>query len=112
MIRFHAFAFLSIAFTVPGFADSARTYTNPVYSGDMPDPTVLSWQGVYYAMGTTGNKRTDNGRIFTLLRSTNLVDWQNLGGALIPPSHNPAYQYWAPEATHMGGKFYVYYAMG
>jgi arabinan endo-1,5-alpha-L-arabinosidase len=89
-----------------------RTYTNPVYAGDMPDPTVLRWQGVYYAMGTTGNSRTEDGRIFTLLRSTNLVDWEKLGGALVPPSDNPDYQYWAPEATVADGKFYIYYAMG
>jgi beta-xylosidase len=63
-----------------GAQTTGRTYTNPVYAGDMPDPTVLAWQGVYYAMGTTGDRRTADGRIFTLLRSTNLVDWQKLGG--------------------------------
>jgi beta-xylosidase len=95
-----------------GAQTTGRTYTNPVYAGDMADPTVLSWQGVYYAMGTTGDRRTADGRIFTLLRSTNLVNWRKLGGALIPPSDNSGYHYWAPEATHAGGKFYVYYAMG
>jgi len=87
------------------------TYTNPVYPGNMPDPTVIQYQGVYYAFGTTGTARV-NGRVFTLLRSTNLVTWEQLGGAMIPPSPNTNCQYWAPEATFADGKFYLYYARG
>lgn len=90
---------------------SPPTYTNPVYDGNMPDPTVIRYKGVYYAMGTTGEHRVD-GRIFTLLRSTDLVHWEKLGGAMVPPSQNPDYQYWAPEVTSANGKFYLYYAMG
>lgn len=98
-----------IQIIIPG--DAPATYTNPVYSGDMPDPTVINFKGIYYAFGTTGNGRVD-GRIFTLLRSTNLVNWEQLGGALTPPSDDPAYQYWAPEVTFANGNFYLYYARG
>jgi beta-xylosidase len=91
---------------------NARTYTNPVYAGSMPDPSVVKYQGVYYAFGTTGNDRVSDGRIITVLRSTNLVDWEKLGGALTPPSPNRRVQYWAPEMTPGNGKFYLYYAMG
>jgi beta-xylosidase len=101
-------AFFCGAWTVSA---APATYTNPVYTGSMPDPTVIRYQGVYYAFGTTGDARV-NGRIFTLLRSTNLVRWEERGGAMIPPSSNPHYQYWAPEVTYAGGKFYLYYAMG
>lgn len=87
------------------------TYTNPVYDGNMPDPTVLRYKGLYYAFGTTGPERV-GGKIFTLLRSTNLVAWQKLGGALVPPSPDTNYEYWAPEITEAEGKFYLYYAMG
>ena len=86
-------------------------YTNPVYRGDMPDPTVVRYDGVYYAFGTTGSDRVQ-GRIFTMLRSTNLVNWERLGGALTPPFPNPDYQYWAPEVVYAEGKFFMYYAMG
>lgn len=89
-----------------------RTYVNPVYSGNMPDPTVLRHDGAYYAFGTTGRERKSDGRIFTVLRSTNLVDWTELGGALVPPSPDGRYEYWAPEAAESGGKFYLYYSMG
>ena len=89
-----------------------RTYTNPVHAGSMPDPGVLLHRGVYYAFGTTGRERKGDGRIFTLLRSTDLVDWRELGGALTPPSADTRYEYWAPEPAFHDGTFYLYYAMG
>jgi beta-xylosidase len=88
------------------------TYTNPVYAGSMPDPGVLLHRGTYYAFGTTGKDRKADGRIFTLLRSTDLVRWEELGGALTPPDPDPRYEYWAPEAAFSDGKFYLYYATG
>ncbi len=93
-------------------SSATLTYTNPVYAGSMPDPSVMRIKGVYYAYGTTGNERLPDGRIFTLLRSTDLVNWEKLGGALTPPSPNPQIQYWAPEITVNDGKCYLYYAMG
>ena len=76
------FAFVALCgMILTGCARITGTYTNPVYTGDMPDPTVIRYKGVYYAFGTTGKRRVD-GRIFTLLRSTNLVNWEKLGGAL------------------------------
>ncbi|HSA11241.1 MAG TPA: glycoside hydrolase family 43 protein [Candidatus Paceibacterota bacterium] len=90
----------------------SSVYTNPVYAGSMPDPSVIRYKGVYYAFGTTGNGRTPDDRIFTALRSRNLVDWEKLGGALIPPSPNRRAQYWAPEVTFDRGTFYMYYSMG
>jgi beta-xylosidase len=97
---------------VLGSAVGAKTYTNPVYAGSMPDPGVLRHRGVYYAFGTTGRDRKADGRIFTLLRSTDLVDWQELGGALTPPNPDPRYEYWAPEPAFNDGTFYLYYATG
>jgi arabinan endo-1,5-alpha-L-arabinosidase len=100
----------------PGAAKSVggrpRSHTNPVYAGSMPDPSVIRVKDSYYAFGTTGNLRTTDGRIFTVLRSRDLVHWKTLGGALTPPSPDVRYQYWAPEATFQDGTFYVYYSMG
>ena len=89
-----------------------KTYTNPVYEGSMPDPFVLRHRGVYYAFGTTGGERKADGRVFTLLRSADLVNWRELGGALLEPTSDRAYQYWAPEVAYEGGTFYLYYSMG
>ncbi|UOQ71972.1 family 43 glycosylhydrolase [Hymenobacter cellulosilyticus] len=74
---------------------AARTYTNPVYAGQFPDPFVLRHQGRYYAFGTTGQGRTADGRIFTVLTSTNLVDWKPAGGALTPPQGATGADFWA-----------------
>jgi arabinan endo-1,5-alpha-L-arabinosidase len=105
----------AVGAVTPAFARRRRapaTYTNPVYAGSMPDPFVLRHEGVYYAFGTTGNERKSDGRIFTMLRSDDLVAWRELGGALTPPSPDPVYQYWAPEVAHHDGTFFLYYAMG
>ena len=88
-----------------------RYYTNPVYAASMPDPSVIRYGGYYYAAGTTGAERKPDGRIFTLLRSRNLIDWEELGGALTPPFTDPGLQYWAPELTSNNGRYYLYYAV-
>jgi beta-xylosidase len=88
-------------------------YTNPVYAGSMPDPGVMRHRGVYYAFGTTGGERKADGRVYTLLRSRDLVTWEELGGALTPPSADAGVQYWAPEAAAGDdGRFYLYYCAG
>lgn len=91
---------------------SPVAYTNPVFTGSMPDPSVIRHGAYYYAFGTTGADRLGDGRIFRVLRSADLVNWQELGGALEAPSENRRVQYWAPEAVESQGKFYLYYAMG
>jgi GH43 family beta-xylosidase len=87
-------------------------YKNPVYAASMPDPSVIRYGDYYYAAGTTGTERKPDGRIFTLLRSRDLVHWENLGGALTPPFADSARQYWAPELTSDKGKYYLYYSTG
>src|SRR5918911_5283535 len=83
----------------PALSHSPKTYTNPVYAGSMPDPFVLRHQGVYYAFGTTGAGRKGDGRIFTLLRSTDLVDWRGGGGGPPPPPPPPGPPHWAPACA-------------
>jgi beta-xylosidase len=91
---------------------TTSAYTNPVYAADMPDPSVKKFGHYFYAFGTTGTGRLSDGRIFTLLRSPDLVHWTRLGGALTPPCTNADYQYWAPEITENNGTYYLYYAQG
>lgn len=93
-------------------ADGAKTYTNPVYTGSMPDPGVMRHEGTYWAFGTTGRERKADGRVFTVLRSTDLVGWEEMGGALTPPSEDARYEYWAPEPAFHDGRYYLYYSMG
>lgn len=83
----------------------SRTYTNPVYPHYMADPFVLHHEGHYYAYGT--GPAAPDGRIFPVLHSTDLVEWEDKGGALIPPSGN---EFWAPEVAYHDGLFYLYYS--
>lgn len=105
------FILFSVTATV-GMAAEPVTYKNPVFTGGMPDPGVLLHEGRYYAFGTTGSDRLADGKIFRLLSSTNLVDWQEHGGALEPLSDDKGLQYWAPEVAFHDGKFYLYYSVG
>lgn len=96
----------------PAASRAARTYTNPVVARNFPDPFVLHHAKRYYAFGTTGQGRTADGRVFTLLTSENLVDWQPLGGALIPPPGTEQADFWAPEVVLHNDTFYMYYSRG
>lgn len=84
-----------------------RTYQNPVYPDTMADPFVLKHEGAYYAYGTAPGGA--DGRQIPVLRSTDLVDWEPLGHALLP---NGAEHYWAPEVAFHEGRFYMYYSSG
>jgi len=85
-------------------------YTNPVWPGYMADPYVLRWQGEYFAYGT-GDRVGD--RHFPLLRSSDLCQWELVGGALeTPEGFSPDGHYWAPAVAERDGTFYLYYSTG
>ena len=93
-------------------ADPApQTYTNPVYSGSFPDPFVLKHDDQYFAF-CTGH--SNDGRVFGVLNSHDLVMWNELPGAMQPLPDGVAAGdlYWAPEVTHHDGTFYLYYSVG
>lgn len=92
----------------------------PLFDGYFADPFVLraEEEGAYYAFGTSNLPDLDRGdgetRRFALLRSTDFVHWEYLGGALVPPMDQvTGDQFWAPEvARGDDGKFYLYYSVG
>jgi arabinan endo-1,5-alpha-L-arabinosidase len=85
------------------------TYTNPVYPRNFPDPFVLRFRGRYHAYGTgpAGDRR-----FFPMLSSTDLVHWEEHGGAVEALDFPGAEEYWAPEVAYASGRFYLYYAVG
>src|SRR5882757_3990994 len=85
-----------------------NTYTNPVYTHSFPDPYVLKFRGEYFAYCTGFWK---DGKVFGVLKSRDLVHWQEIGGAMQPLDNNSPF-YWAPEVTYDNGKFYLYYSVG
>jgi beta-xylosidase len=95
-----------------------RAYTNPVYSEYFADPFVWQHQGVYYAIGTGPAEaagqvdRIPQHRVFPLLRSLDLVNWQYTGNALLRPDPALGDNFWAPEVAYSDGIFYLYYSVG
>lgn len=83
-------------------------YSNPVFGGSFPDPFVIRFLGEYWAY-CTGIWR--DGRAFGVLRSTDLVTWTEVGGAMEPLPDGPPH-YWAPEVTYDNGRFLLYYSAG
>ncbi len=89
-------------------SETSRRYTNPVYDRSFPDPFVLKHCGGYFAYCTGP---VSDGRIFGILRSTDLVNWTDGGGAMNPLDESYSH-YWAPEVTYHNGTFYMYYSVG
>lgn len=88
--------------------NQSTTYLNPVYTRSCPDPFVLKWAGEYWAY-CTGHWHDE--RAFGILHSPDLVDWQEIGGALEPLPGDFS-MYWAPEVSYHNGRFYMYYSVG
>jgi GH43 family beta-xylosidase len=86
-----------------------ETYLNPVYpERSFPDPFVLKFRGEYFAYCTDFWR---DGRVFGVLRSRDLVNWTEVGGAMKKLETDAPF-YWAPEVTCANGKFYLYYSVG
>jgi GH43 family beta-xylosidase len=83
-------------------------YENPVWPEYFADPFVMKCGEMYYAYGTGASPLEADGRAFPVLKSSNLVNWQYVGGALEPAPRTVAF--WAPEVVEHEGKFYMYYS--
>src|SRR5689334_17548324 len=89
-----------------------RTYTNPVWDDDFPDPTLIrAADGYYYAYGTQTKRQ---GRIINLqvARSPDLVTWELLGEGMPDKPRWAAHtqKFWAPHVSEHAGRYYLYYS--
>jgi beta-xylosidase len=90
-------------------------YSNPVWPGYLADPFAFRVGDLYYAVGTGGPENhglQPDGRMFPLLRSRDLTEWEYLGGALAPLNDPEKPAYWAPEIAEKDGRYYMYYSAG
>jgi beta-xylosidase len=85
------------------------TYQNPVWPGYFADPFTLRWRGDYFAYGT-GETRHRGAGAFSILRSRDLVQWEQAGTALTPRPGEERHAFWAPEVAERDGRFYLYYS--
>jgi len=86
----------------------STAFVNPVFAESFPDPFVLKHRGEYFAYCTG---LADDGNVFGVIHSQDLVTWTRLDGAMTPLDPSPPF-YWAPEVTYDNGKFYLYYSVG
>jgi beta-xylosidase len=84
---------------------AAPTFSNPVISGDHPDPTIVRTGGAFYASATTSAWAP----VFPVFRSVDLVNWQQVGAILPAPPAWTNGKFWAPELTHDSGRFLAYW---
>ncbi len=93
-------------------ATRARTYANPIFDEDFPDPTVVdAGGGWFYGYATQGDVA---GRVQNIqaARSRDLVTWERTGDALpVKPSWASQTQlFWAPDVHRRGRTFYMYFS--
>ena len=97
----------------PVFAQ--KTYKNPVYGSDFPDPTVQrAPDGTFYAYATGCQAK----------KSTDLVKWSDVPGVISRPTWNDStyidkdtggkktdyYSLWAADVSYVDGKYVCFYA--
>ena len=80
-------------------------YMNPVIRGDVADPTVIRWGDVYYAAGTSSEWAPH----YPLFRSSDLVNWEQVGHVFGQLPSWASSSFWAPELFVYQGKVYCYY---
>lgn len=81
----------------------ADTYTNPVISLDVADPTVQrGTDGAWYCVATGGG----------MYRSTDLTHWISCGSAFMDyPRWNEGYVIWATDISRIGKGYIMHYAL-
>lgn len=106
-------------------ASTAATFTNPVFTPDLPDPSIIQDRatGVWYAFGTTDDWTSSPSslHIMPILSSRNLVNWTFVRNTFSPPGTasapgsptQPAWTggpyLWAPEVHYIDGQYVMYY---
>ena len=91
-------------------ASAQKTYKNPVYGSDFPDPTVQrAPDGTFYAYATGCKAK----------KSTDLVKWSDVPGVISRPTWNDSvkadgskdyYSLWAADVSYVDGKYVCFYA--
>lgn len=83
-------------------------YTNPVCPLNLPDPTIIADNGVFYLCATENEGKVP------LMKSRNLVDWSPCG-SVFTGSSRPDFvkggHVWAPDINYIGDRYLLYYAM-
>ena len=86
---------------------SLKTFKNPVYSHDFPDPFILKVGRTYYAYSTQSNNED-----IPTITSKDLVHWRAGKDAMPVPPYWSVANYWAPTVFRASKKKYVMWFVG
>src|SRR6218665_953422 len=78
---------------------------NPVLSGDFADPSVIKVAAEYWASATSSEWAPQ----YPLLRSPDLIHWEQVGTLFQEPPAWSEANYWAPELAVDQGRYFVLY---
>ena len=91
-----------------------KTYTNPVYASDFPDPSVQRGDDGYFYSYATGPR---------CRRSKDLVNWESVNSVIDRPTWNDTtyidadgnrktdyYSFWACDVSQVEDRYVMYYA--
>lgn len=85
------------------------TYSNPVYPGSLPDPTIIRGRdGNFYLYAT------EDIRHIPICKSKDLVTWKLVGTAFTEdsrPTFEPNGGLWAPDINYFNDQYVLYYSM-
>ncbi|WP_166335948.1 family 43 glycosylhydrolase [Sphingobacterium chungjuense] len=82
-----------------------QKFTNPVISGDLPDPSVIRVNDTYYATSTS----SEWAPFYPYFKSNDLVNWKQIGHIFEVQPEWTISSFWAPELYELDGKLYCYY---
>lgn len=103
----HLISLLLVAFSLCNVdAQELEFYQNPVIRTDLADPSVIRFDGAYYASGTS----SEWAPFYPIYKSTDLVNWIQVGHVF---EHQPDWtegSFWAPELYVYNDKVYCYYS--
>lgn len=94
------------------FADETRTFANPIFPHDWPDPTVWTGDdGRHYTFSTAGTKRKS--RLGQFMRSDDLVAWDTIPQHVWSPEtlttlRQYGSEFWAPQVVKINDRWLMY----
>ena len=101
----YAMIFLTVCFSANAQEQrSSKTgalFTNPLFAGDYPDPSILRDGNDYYAVHSSFEYYPG----LLIWHSTDLINWKPVVNAL----KTYVGSVWAPELTKYDGKYYIYF---
>lgn len=79
----------------------SASFTNPLFAGDYPDPSILRDGNDYYIVHSSFEYYPG----LTIWHSSDMVNWKPIANAL----HQYVGSVWAPDLVKHNGKYFIYF---